>query len=280
VVRRSQLEVDGATVAYTVWPAEGEAPPPSVVLIHGTSANQHWWTHLVGLLGDRRQVVALDLTGHGDSDHRRSYDLATWSREVLAVVRTVHPDGRPAHLVGHSLGGVVAAVAATDPAAPIASIAMCESVRDPKASRHPQMVRRARRFYGDREEALARFRTIPTATTGTAELTARIAERSVTAIDGRWTFMHDPNVPSDIQPQMPCLDDVVAEVACPKAVVVGEHGLVDAADRASLQAAGGGRLRVVEVPGAGHHPMLDAPEACAEALVGILAAADAAATPR
>ena len=53
------------------------------------------------------RVVALDLTGHGDSDRRDGYDMHQWAREVLAVIEAEELD-RPV-VVGHSMGGWVAA---------------------------------------------------------------------------------------------------------------------------------------------------------------------------
>ena len=38
------------------------------------------------LLAEGWRVVAVDLSGHGDSDRRDRYSLDTWAREVLAVV--------------------------------------------------------------------------------------------------------------------------------------------------------------------------------------------------
>ena len=58
--------VAGARVAYRAW---GPAGAPGVVLVHGGAAHSGWWDHVAPLLTGHR-VVALDLTGHGDSDRR------------------------------------------------------------------------------------------------------------------------------------------------------------------------------------------------------------------
>ena len=54
------------------------------MLVHGGAAHSGWWDHVAPLLTWHR-VVALDLTGHGDSDRREVYDMRLWAREVVAV---------------------------------------------------------------------------------------------------------------------------------------------------------------------------------------------------
>ena len=266
-VVRSSIEVAGAEIAYAVWPASSPASgDPGLLLIHGTYANQYWWDHIAGQLDHARQVVAIDLSGHGDSGHRDTYELAIWADEVRAVLAATGLDRRPAHVVGHSLGGVVAAVAATDGSSPIRSVAMCESIRDPQASQHPLMVPRARRVYPDRASALARFRTIPPGVETVPYVVGYVAAKSIAQVDGGWTWKHDLNVGSDVQPKMPRLDQVIAGVTCPMAVMVGEHGLVDARDVEMMMSAGAGRLRAARIPTAGHHLPLEAPQGFATAI--------------
>ena len=51
-------------------------------------------------------MVAIDLSGHGDSDHRYGYQLEQWTDEVAAVAAAGGIDGPPV-VIGHSLGGFV-----------------------------------------------------------------------------------------------------------------------------------------------------------------------------
>ena len=44
---------------------------------------RHWWTHIAATFADEFRVVAVDLSGHGDSDHRDVYDLEQWTDEVM-----------------------------------------------------------------------------------------------------------------------------------------------------------------------------------------------------
>jgi len=85
---------------------------PGLVLVHGGAAHAGWWTFLAPLLTRQYDVVALDLSGHGDSGRRAEYPRRAWADEVLAVSAEAGFPGPPV-LVGHSMGGLVSIVAAS-----------------------------------------------------------------------------------------------------------------------------------------------------------------------
>src|SRR6478609_9754248 len=78
------VEVDGASVHYLAW---GDPGRRGLVFVHGGGAHAHWWTHVAATFADELRVVAVDLSGHGDSSHRDRYDIEQWTREVTAVAR-------------------------------------------------------------------------------------------------------------------------------------------------------------------------------------------------
>ncbi|MBM5815367.1 MAG: alpha/beta fold hydrolase [Cyanobacteria bacterium K_Offshore_surface_m2_239] len=102
--------------------------PRAVVLLHGFGANLRHWRHNSSVLAEVAEVFALDLLGFGASDKPPSrlqgersrpgairYGFALWSELVADFVasQVVGPaSGRPVHLVGNSIGGVVALAAA------------------------------------------------------------------------------------------------------------------------------------------------------------------------
>ena len=55
-------------------------------------------------LARKYTVAALDLSGHGDSDHRDRYSGETFAREVFAVCEAALPP-KP-FVIGHSFGGL------------------------------------------------------------------------------------------------------------------------------------------------------------------------------
>ncbi|MCG8533345.1 MAG: alpha/beta hydrolase [Desulfovibrionales bacterium] len=82
-----------------------------MVLIHGWNCNGRYWKFQIPYLSTRHRVIVLDLAGHGRSGMgRREYTMESFGQDVLAVVRAVGPPR--VILVGHSMGGSVAAEAA------------------------------------------------------------------------------------------------------------------------------------------------------------------------
>ena len=57
--------------------AGARAGRPGIVLVHGGAAHAHWWDHVAPLLAQEYCVVALDLSGHGDSGRRDRYPTST-----------------------------------------------------------------------------------------------------------------------------------------------------------------------------------------------------------
>jgi pyruvate dehydrogenase E2 component (dihydrolipoyllysine-residue acetyltransferase) len=109
----STAEVGGRKIRYAGAGREGDV----VLLIHGYGGDRNSWLFLQEPLAAGRRVYALDLPGHGTSGK----DVGDGSLDLLAdavvgVLDAIGTSGSAVHLVGHSLGGsVAAAVAARDP---------------------------------------------------------------------------------------------------------------------------------------------------------------------
>ncbi len=101
------LDADGVKIAYFV---QGEGEP--VILLHGwlASAGLNWTLPgISGKLAEDFQVVALDVRGHGQSDKPKTED-AYGPELVEDVVRLMdHLKIEKAHIVGYSMGGIIAA---------------------------------------------------------------------------------------------------------------------------------------------------------------------------
>jgi pimeloyl-ACP methyl ester carboxylesterase len=96
----------GRTTAYRTVPGDGTGPV--TLYVHGSGATHRLWSHQYAPSGPAHPAVAVDLSGHGDSE-----DVATapgthttdaYAEDVVAVARAVDADV----LVGNSLGGAVA----------------------------------------------------------------------------------------------------------------------------------------------------------------------------
>lgn len=106
---------DGATERIHVSTWSGDGPPQFVVLLaHGYGEHAGRYEHVAAMLVDLGAVVyAPDHLGHGRSTGERALvaDIETMVTDLHAVAdraRSEHP-GSPVVLVGHSMGGLIAA---------------------------------------------------------------------------------------------------------------------------------------------------------------------------
>jgi pimeloyl-ACP methyl ester carboxylesterase len=101
-----QYVVNGLGVHVAGWEQPRSAEPP-LVLLHGLWESWHTFAAFAPRLAERRSVYAIDLRGHGESDKPTSaYGLEDYAADVVAVLEQL---GRqPVHLLGHSLGSLVA----------------------------------------------------------------------------------------------------------------------------------------------------------------------------
>ncbi|AEH35436.1 alpha/beta fold hydrolase [Halopiger xanaduensis] len=94
----------GRATAYEVSDRGGDGP--TVCYVHGSGGSRHVWKSQ-HRLADRTPVVALDLSGHGDSDDidaSAGYaTLSAYADDVIAVAEATDATV----LVGNSLGGAV-----------------------------------------------------------------------------------------------------------------------------------------------------------------------------
>ncbi len=108
--KTESIVVEGGLITYLkVGPDEG-AP---VVFVHGFGADLKGWLLNQAVIAERHPTYALDLPGHGASYKETEDFTAQGLANVLrAFLLQLNLTG--VHLVGHSLGAAVSAIAASD----------------------------------------------------------------------------------------------------------------------------------------------------------------------
>jgi pimeloyl-ACP methyl ester carboxylesterase len=266
VVQERTVAVEGTAIAYRAW---GDPADRTIVLVHGGAAHSRWWDHIGPLLASAWRVVAVDLSGHGDSGRRDSYSLDTWAREVLAVVADAGTAASSV-VIGHSMGGLVTLRLATLAGSRIAgAVAIDSPVRDMAPEDRAARQRRAfgpLRVYPTRQAAVARFRPIPDQPT-LAYIAEHVAATSIRPAEGGWTWKFDPRVfvRDHLTPEL------LTRLDCRVALFRAEHGLVTPQQGEAIYDRLGRVAPVIEIPVAGHHIMLDQPIALVAALRTLLA---------
>ena len=117
-----KIEVAGRSLRYL---KRGEGGVP-VVLLHGFGGDLNNWLFNHEPLSGTREVYALDLPGHGESSKQiERGDVGELAEVVAAFMDAVNISR--AHLVGHSLGGAVAASIASAEPERVASLTLIAS---------------------------------------------------------------------------------------------------------------------------------------------------------
>jgi pimeloyl-ACP methyl ester carboxylesterase len=234
---------------------ESDASAP-IILLHGGGANAHWWDHLAGRMASQRHVYALDFRGHGDSDHPKDHFVGAFSTDLEEMLSWLGRED--VVLIGHSLGAAVALDHASRFAA-TRGLVMIDLARGgtPGGGRRARLALSLRRTYRSRKEAIERFRFLPESSHADEAIRLYVAERSIQAEpDGRFGYKFDPRwfgIPSRPRPD-PGL------VACPSLLVRGGESTLLSAEAATEFVSQLVSGRLIEIPDAGHHVLIDPPD--------------------
>ena len=97
-----------------------------LLFIHGLGSCSEDWKNQIGYFRDRYRVMACDLRGHGQSSKpRERYSIEGFASDVASLLRKLATG--PAHVVGLSLGGMVAFQLAVDAPELVASLVIVNS---------------------------------------------------------------------------------------------------------------------------------------------------------
>ncbi|MEF8939937.1 MAG: alpha/beta hydrolase [Salinivenus sp.] len=108
---------------------ENEGTGPPLLFVHGLGSSTRDWHEQVEPFAEHYRVLRIDLRGHGQSDRPEGpYHMATFAREVAVALQRL--DAAPAHVVGLSMGGMVALQLAADAPRLVRSLVVVNSAAD------------------------------------------------------------------------------------------------------------------------------------------------------
>ena len=124
---RASVDVAGHRWTYAYRDADtGDAP--TVVMLHGFTGSKENWYPLAAALQGRYRLLIPDLPGWGESERKPGtvYGFTQQAANVDAFIRALSP-GKPVVLLGHSMGGGIAALAAARYPQDIAKVGLLDA---------------------------------------------------------------------------------------------------------------------------------------------------------
>ncbi len=274
-----RLSVPGLELAAR---AHGPADGPRVLALHGWLDSAASFDRLAPLLPGLR-LVALDLPGHGRSDHRPAgarYHFVDWPLDVAAAVAALGWDRFV--LMGHSMGAGVASLLAASLGERVLRLVLLDGLApgmtepaDAPArlataiTEHLAPAPAARR-YASFEEAAQRFARARSELTEAGA--AALAPRAIRVDEGGASFASDPRLrgTSPLRLSRAHVEAFLARIRCPSLLVRPAAGMPIPEEAFAALTALVPDLRVAHVPG-GHHAHLDDPAPTAAAIRDFLA---------
>ena len=262
--------LDGIEIQVREWSREGTA----MLFLHGFANDSHVWDEIAPVLAPHYRVLAHDHRGHGDSawDLEGRYDSQTMASDAEALLDALGIER--VVLVGHSMGGRVAMLMASDVPEKIAGLVVVDSAPELDRRGTTRIATDARK--GERSFAsLAAYEAVlahqyPVTPVDTLARLARHWTRETE--DGRYELKMDVGygrARARVDPEQAMararsdserMWKALEKLPCPALVVRGAASDVmsaDVADRMADEVLPNARLEVIAH--AGHSVMLDNP---------------------
>ena len=253
------VEVEGAKIHYLTW---GDTTNPGLFFIHGFSANAHWWDFIAPAFTEDYCVVAIDLSGSGDSDHRETYSQEMYANEIKAVCDDMGWES--ADFIAHSMGGSISLNATSIYPQIFKSLYLLDSIvilppdKVRNYSSNRSMIR-ADFIYEDEASAVESFRLIPPQPCRNEFLLNHIAINSYKQTEEGWLLKSDGKMMKTYQSKD--LTETLMAIQCPIYIVYGLMSQIFTQEILDYTVYVGNipQERVVGVPGTMHHLFVDDP---------------------
>jgi pimeloyl-ACP methyl ester carboxylesterase len=255
---------EGLALNCVDWKGSGEP----MLLLHGGTLTCHTWDLVCLAMRDSYRCVAVDLRGHGNSAWADSYTMDDYVRDIAAVIADF--GWTRVHMVGMSLGGIIAAHYAATAGSPAASLAMIDVAPNVDFGAVGPM-----RHFMDRPivdltlDQLVEAAIGAGARGGRERILYRYLHMTRVGPDGKLAWRHDRTKPRDyghLLGRLQDLNELAPAITCPVLVVRGDRSRVLTDDKVAEFAARCREGRWLTIAAAGHNVQEDEPLALATAL--------------
>lgn len=254
-------QVDGLDIAGLAW---GDPANPPVLALHGWLDNACSFAMLAPLLRDH-YVIALDLSGHGQSSRRSAdatYQIYDDLPQIYSVLKQLGWDQHA--VIGHSRGALISALFASAFPEQVEKLVLLDSISPPTleptefVSQMRRFVLEKRRLTDRRTRVYANSQLAVTARQEQGlhrEAAELIAGRNLTEVEGGYTWTTDPRLrgASAVKMTAEQVDTMLRSLDMPTLVLLAEDGLASTnASRFSALAGCIPEVVIERYPG-GHH---------------------------
>ncbi|MGQ0842299.1 alpha/beta fold hydrolase [Actinokineospora sp.] len=136
---RTHVAASGNTLSYR---RSGPEDGPIMLLENGLCATAEHWEWIAGMLSPRFTTVTYQRAGYGPSRCDGDFRFETMVDDLVGLARHVAGD-RPIVLIGHSLGGYLAVLAAARLGTQVSGIALIDSSHPAELHRSPRQAKGA-----------------------------------------------------------------------------------------------------------------------------------------
>ena len=255
-------EVNGTTLHYLDWGADGDRP---FVMLHGIHGQAREWDRLAEAVRATHRPLAPEMRGHGDSARNPSgqYSILEYVADLGKFVASLRLG--PVSMMGHSLGGIIAiALAAMNPDAVERLIVVdigpdmgdegLNSIRESAGSRP--------RVFADLDSAF-RWASEKNSLADESEMRHRLEHGLKSGTDGlEWRY--DPAVDSILDSAggdgSAMLWELWSSITQPTLIIRGDQSDLLTSETAHQMASRAQNASPVEVPNSGHLAPVDNPD--------------------
>jgi len=254
------IENQKGDLSYSKWNSDSENKN-LLILIHGTGAHKRWWYPIAPHFTKNANVIAVDLPGMGDSGFREKYSIKDFGQCIISIIEKEKSDMLidNVFIVGHSLGGQVAAYVASEEKELVSSLIMIDTfIRPPDwdPSQHEGGPLRMIKYYPDKTTILKRFRLLPEQECLNDWFVRYISEHSVRKTEEGWRWKFDDSMFNSLER----LFGYQFSFGCPALFVHGANSLLMSGNiLGNIKKMYSDIMEFEEIPGAAHHVPLDKP---------------------